>query len=85
MRIIFTLIVLVISQAPRTSFAEEGAVKHTVKEGYQDVKKNTQKAYRKTKDKTCQLMNGKMECKAKEIKHEFENKKDEMMDKANDQ
>lgn len=47
-------------------------------------RKMSKKTYRKAKDKTCELINGKMECKAKELKHEMQNAVDEIQDKAND-
>ena len=46
-----------------------------------DAKKNTKKAVRKVKDKTCTMVNGKMECAAKRIKHKAENAADEVRDK----
>ncbi len=58
--------------------------KDVTKEAYEDVRDGTKKAYRKAKDETCELVNGKMECKAKKAKHKIQNTYDSAKDKAND-
>lgn len=58
--------------------------KDVTKEAYEDTRDGTKKAYRKVKDETCELINGKMECKAKEAKHKIQNTYDSAKDKAND-
>jgi len=59
-------------------------VKSDTKEAYQDTKKAAKKTYRKASDKTCEMINGKMECAAKKVKHSVQNGVDEVKDKAND-
>jgi len=58
--------------------------KDTAKEAYEDGKKGVKKAYRNVKDKTCELVNGKMECVAKKAENKIKNGVDEVKDKAND-
>lgn len=55
-----------------------------VKEAGRDMKKGTKKAIREVKDKTCEMINGKLECTVKKVKHGAENLKDEAADKADD-
>jgi len=43
---------------------------------------SVKKAYRKVKDKTCEMVNGKMECVAKKIKHKAKNAADAIETKA---
>lgn len=80
----FGLALSMMLSAPAVFAAEDGTAAGKIKEGYEDMKKNSKKAYRKGKDEVCELINGKMECKAKELKHKLENTKDEIKDKAND-
>ncbi|MBC7420061.1 MAG: hypothetical protein H7328_04970 [Bdellovibrio sp.] len=49
-----------------------------------DIKKSTKKGVRTVKDKTCEMINGKMECAAKKIGHKIQNGVDEVKDKADD-
>lgn len=63
--------------------AEESA-KETVKEAGRDVKKGAKKAYRNMKDKTCEMVNGKMECAVKKGVNKAKNAGDEIGDKAED-
>ena len=67
----------------KASNAMESA-KDTTTEAYQDTKKAVKKGYRKAADKTCEMVNGKMECVAKKVKHSVQNAADEVKDKAND-
>jgi hypothetical protein len=60
------------------------SVKHEAKEAAHDTKKSAKKAYRSAKDKTCEMVNGKLECAAKSVKHKTENTVDEVKDRAND-
>lgn len=55
-----------------------------VKEAAQDTSKNTKQVYRDAKDKTCTMVNGKMECAGKKAKHKIQNAADEVKDKSND-
>jgi ElaB/YqjD/DUF883 family membrane-anchored ribosome-binding protein len=59
-------------------------VKETTKEAYQDTKKVVKKGYRKAKDKTCEMINGKMECAVQKAKNAVKNVGDEIKDKSND-
>ncbi len=67
----------------KAASAVEGA-KDATTEAYQDTKKVVKKGYRKASDKTCEMVNGKMECAVKKAKHSVENAADEVKDKAND-
>jgi hypothetical protein len=67
-----------------TLLANEGNVSQTAKEGVSDVKKTVRKGVRKSKDKTCELVNGKMECAAKKLKHKAQNVGDDINDKMDD-
>lgn len=75
-----------------TSFAFADASKktvteragETVSETYQDTKDGVKKTYRKVEDKTCEMINGKMECVAKKVANKTKNAADEVKDKAND-
>lgn len=58
--------------------------KDATKEAYDDTKKASKKAYRAAKDKTCEMVNGKMECAAQKAGHKIQNAADEVKDKAND-
>ncbi|MFN7727923.1 MAG: DUF1328 domain-containing protein [Bdellovibrio sp.] len=69
---------------PQTSQAEEGSVTEHPKEAGRDVKKVTKKTIRKVKDKTCEMVNGKMECKAKKMKHKAQDAGDEAADALNE-
>ncbi len=69
---------------PTLSFSEEGnSVAASVKETGRDMKKGLKKGGRKIKDETCELVNGKMECAAKKMKHKIQNGTDEVKDKTN--
>jgi ABC-type cobalt transport system substrate-binding protein len=63
------------------SGADESATE-TVKEEARDVKKNSKQAWRNTKDEACEMVNGKMECAGKKIKHKAQNAGDELKDKT---
>lgn len=54
------------------------------KEAAQDTGKAIKKGGRAAADKTCEMINGKMECAAKKVKHKVQNAADEVKDKAND-
>lgn len=60
----------------------KGGLKEDIKEGARDVKKGVKKGYRAAKDKTCEVVNGKMECAAKKVKHKVQNAGDEIKDKV---
>lgn len=62
----------------------ETSIGKDVKEATQDAGKAVKKGVRKVKDETCEMVNGKMECAAKKVKHKIQNGVDEVKDKAND-
>lgn len=61
----------------------ESELKEDMKEGMDDVKKSARKQTRAVKDKTCELVNGKMECAGKKLKHRAQDLGDEVKDKVN--
>ena len=69
--------------APHTALAEDSA-QANVKEAGRDLKKNAKKTVRKVKDKTCEMVDGKMQCAKKKIEHKMENMGDDIKDKADD-
>ena len=59
-----------------------------IKEDAKDVKTNAKEMGREASDKTCAMVNGKMQCTAKKAKHALQNTGDKMkdkMDKASDE
>lgn len=66
------------------AFAAEPTVKEKAVEAGKDLKKNAKKGWNKVKDETCTLVNGKMECAAKRLKHEAENLGNEVKDKVDE-
>ncbi|MBX2994249.1 MAG: DUF1328 domain-containing protein [Bdellovibrionaceae bacterium] len=69
---------------PQQSYANEPSVTEQAKEAGRDVKKVTKKTVRNVKDKTCEMVNGKMECAVKKVKHKAENAVDEAADAVNE-
>ena len=69
------------SVAPTFVHAEE-SLKEQAAEAGRDVKKGTKKTIRKIKDKTCEMVNGKMECAKDRVKHGIQNATDEVKDKT---
>lgn len=59
-------------------------VEANAKEMKDDTVKGAKKMGRKVKDKTCEWVNGKMECAAKRAGNAVKNGVDEVKDKAND-
>jgi len=56
--------------------------KQKMEEASRDAQRSVHKAGRKVYDKTCELVNGKMECAGKRIKHEAQNLGDKIEDAA---
>lgn len=54
----------------------------STKEAGRDLKKNTKQTVRDAKDEACELVNGKMECAGKKVKHKVQNGVDEVKDKV---
>lgn len=63
---------------------DDDTVAEKVGEAGRDTGKEVKKGYRAMKDKTCEMVNGKMECAGKKLKHKAENAGDEISDKADD-
>jgi hypothetical protein len=59
------------------------SVKSDVKESVKDVKRGARRTTRAVKDKTCELVNGKMECAGKKLKHKVQNVGDDVKDAVN--
>jgi len=74
--------VFVMSASPSDSRAESDLSENT-KEAVSDIKKGTKKTARSIKDKSCELVDGKMNCAAKKMKHKAENAADEVKDAVN--
>lgn len=55
-------------------------VRQEMEEVGRDTKRGTSKAFREVKDETCELINGKMECAAKKVKHSIQNGADQVED-----
>ncbi len=66
----------------RTSFSEETTkkVKQSMEETSNDARRGAKKAGRAIEDKTCELVNGKMECAAKRVKNDILNTTDRIED-----
>ncbi len=64
-----------------TALAE--TVTEKVAEVGSDIKKSTKKGVRAVKDKTCEMVNGKMECAAKKVGNKVGNGVDEVKDATN--
>jgi hypothetical protein len=58
----------------------DDSVKKDVKEMSNDTVRGANKVVRETKDKTCEMINGKMECAAKKAKHSIQNGADKVED-----
>ena len=65
--------------APAITFADE-SVGDKVEEAASDTGRAVKKSARKVKDKTCEMVNGKMECAAKKAKHSAKNMGDKIED-----
>lgn len=62
----------------------EESIKDKTAETGRDIKKGAKKLGRNVQDKTCELVNGKMQCLGKKIKHGAQNMGDEISDKVDD-
>jgi gas vesicle protein len=61
------------------SFADEN-LKNTTAELGKDTKRGVNNAVREVKDKTCELVNGKMECAVEKTKHSIQRGADKVED-----
>jgi hypothetical protein len=66
----------------RTSFSGESTqkIKQSMEESSNDARRSVMKGARTLEDKTCELVNGKMECAAKRVKNEILNGTDRIED-----
>lgn len=55
-------------------------MKEKAKELGNDAKRSVKSTSREVKDKTCELVNGKMECAAQKVKHSIQNAGDKVED-----
>lgn len=79
---LFTALVttaLVGSVTVNHAMADE-TVKEKATEAANDTKRAVKKGARKVKDETCEMVNGKMECVGKKIKHSAQNVGDKVED-----
>lgn len=60
--------------------SEDTTFKQKVNEVSKDTERGTKKVIRKVKDETCNMINGKMECAAKKVKHSIQNGADNVED-----
>ena len=71
--------VLCLSLMSLSAFADE-SVKAKAKEVGNDTSRAVKKGGRAVKDKTCEMVNGKMECAAQKVKHSLQNAGDKVED-----
>lgn len=76
---IFVTIVLAGVSHIDVSYADE-TVKEKAAEVANDTKRAVKKGARKIKDETCEMVDGKMKCVAKKIKHSVQNAGDKIED-----
>jgi hypothetical protein len=85
--IILGIILAAFSAGPMHAMAEENTADKVVSEtgeAARDTGKVIKKKARAAKDKGCEMVNGKMDCAAKKLKHKAQNAKDEVNDKVDD-
>lgn len=76
---VFVTIILVGVSDIETSYADE-TVKEKAAEVANDSKRAVKKGARIIKDKTCEMVDGKMKCVGKKIKHSVQNAGDKIED-----
>lgn len=72
--------VTLMSAYPMNVRAADDTVSEKVEEAAKDTKRATKKAVRKAKDETCEMVNGKMKCIGKKMKHAAQNAGDKVED-----
>jgi len=82
-RVMKTLLLAAALAIPQAPAAETTEITKEAKEAAQDAKKNAKKLARKTKDETCEIVNGKVKCFKDRVKHKAQNLKDELEDATN--
>jgi uncharacterized protein YjbJ (UPF0337 family) len=73
------ILVLALSLMSINAFADE-TIESKAKELGNDTKRTVKKGARAVKDKTCEMVNGKMECAAQKVKHSMQNVGDKVED-----
>jgi hypothetical protein len=82
LKTLFTVLVtttLIGAYTVNHAYADE-SVKESVKEAGSDSKRAMKKAGRSVKDKTCEMVDGKMKCAGKKLKHGVKNTGDKVED-----
>ncbi|MBO9668351.1 MAG: hypothetical protein J7501_16245 [Bdellovibrio sp.] len=84
MKLINTLLISGIIFATSASFAEdtakESSTTEAVKDAAHDAKRAVKKGAHRVEEKTCEMVNGKMQCVAKKAANRVEETKDEAVD-----
>jgi hypothetical protein len=62
--------------------ASEETVREKARESINDSKRTLKQANREFEDKTCELVNGKMVCAVKKVKHSVQKSSDKIQDAA---
>jgi hypothetical protein len=76
------LITLAVHLTPRV--AADETTRDKVEDVGKDTKKNFKKGYRKAQDKSCEWVNGKLECALKKAGNKVKNAGEEVKNKAED-
>ncbi len=76
----FTLCFLILFASPLILIAADETVKENAKESINKSKRAMRQANRELEDKTCELVNGKMVCALKKIKHSAEKSVEKVQD-----
>ena len=87
MKVSAIILGLILVASPNFVMGEESTAKKVVSETAEvarDTGKMAKKKWRAAKDKGCEMVNGKMDCTVKKLKHKGENIKDEVNDKVDD-
>lgn len=77
--VLMPMLCLSLLAAPAVGFADD-TVGEKVEEAAKDTGRAVKKSARKVKDKSCEMVNGKMECAAKKAKHSAKNVGDKIED-----
>ncbi len=77
----FKVLLLTLSLFTMANFAQaDQSMKAKVKEAGNDAARATKQGVRDVKDKTCEMVNGKMECAAQKVKHKVQQGADKVED-----
>ncbi len=71
----------VLAMASTSSIFADTGVKEDAKKAADGVSTSAKKAVRSAKDKTCELIDGKVSCAAKKVKHKAQNAIDDIKGK----